>query len=64
LTVSRGGGADARAAELASVIAEIWASGLMTLKAIAAELNARGVRIPRGPGQWLPAQVLRVLARL
>jgi DNA invertase Pin-like site-specific DNA recombinase len=54
--------ANRRAADLAPVIAEIRAAGTSSLPAIAAELNARGIRTPRG-GNWSATQVMRVLAR-
>jgi hypothetical protein len=41
--------ANQKAAELASVIAELWAAGTTSLSGIAAALNARGVRIAVGP---------------
>jgi hypothetical protein len=34
------------------------------LRAIAAELNARGIPTATGAGEWQPVQVARVLARL
>jgi hypothetical protein len=56
--------ANARAAELAPIIAELQAAGARSLRAVAAELNRRGVRTPRGVGEWSGKQVGRVLARL
>jgi hypothetical protein len=56
--------ADARAADLAPIIADVQAAGARSLRAIAAGLNARGVRTPRGVGEWSGKQVGRVLARL
>jgi hypothetical protein len=56
--------ADARAADLAPLIAELRASGVTTLQGIAAALNARKVPTPRGRGKWQGSQVRRVLARL
>jgi hypothetical protein len=38
----------ARAADLAPIVAEIKASGRTSLRAIAAELDARGIPAPRG----------------
>jgi hypothetical protein len=38
--------ADERAAKLALVIAEIQATGVTSLRGIAAALNARGIRTP------------------
>lgn len=50
--------------DLASVIAEIQASGSTSLNAIAAVLNERQTPTPRGDGQWTATAVRRVLARL
>jgi len=44
------------------IIAEIRRAGHTTLAAIAAELQARGVRTPAGRSTWAPAQVSRLLA--
>jgi hypothetical protein len=56
--------ANARASELASIIAELRAAGVTSLRTIAAELNARGIPTARGVGEWHSAQVRRMLARL
>lgn len=48
-------------AQVLPIIAEIQGQGITTLRAIAAELNARMVDAPRG-GQWSAVQVQRVLA--
>jgi hypothetical protein len=56
--------ADARAAELAPIVAEPQAAGATSLRAIAAGLNARGVRPPRGVGEWKVESVTQLLARL
>ena len=56
--------ANARAAELAPIIAELQAAGVTSLRAIAASLNARGIQTATGEGQWEAAKVRRVLARL
>ena len=42
--------ADARAADVAPVIAELQASGAESLRAIAAGLNARGIPTVNRPG--------------
>jgi hypothetical protein len=42
-------------------VQDIKASGVTTLKGIAAALQARGVRTPRGHIEWKPAQVPRLL---
>lgn len=48
-------------AEVLPAIDEIIASGATTLRAIAAELNARSEQAPRG-GEWSAVQVQRILA--
>jgi len=50
-----------RAADLAPIIAEIKASGRTSLRAIAAELDARGIPAPRG-GKWTAPAVMRLTA--
>ena len=55
------GRAAARAADLAPVVAEIKASGRTSLRAIAAELDARGIPAPRG-GNWTAPAVMRLLS--
>lgn len=54
--------ANQRAADIAPVIAEIRDSGSTSLRAIAAELNARGIRTARGK-PWSATQVARVIER-
>jgi hypothetical protein len=54
--------ADARAQDLAPVIAEMKAAGTVTLGALARGLNARGIPAARGK-RWSAVQVRRVLAR-
>jgi DNA invertase Pin-like site-specific DNA recombinase len=56
-TYARAASASARA-----VVRDVQASGITTLKGIAAALQARGVRTPRGNVVWAPAQVARLLA--
>jgi Recombinase len=56
--------ADARAADLAPTVADIQAGGARSLRAIAAELNQRGIRTPRGVGEWQAGSVSQLLARL
>jgi DNA invertase Pin-like site-specific DNA recombinase len=56
--------ADARAADLAPIIAELRAAGARSLRAIADGLNARGIQTPRGVGQWQAGSVSQLLARL
>jgi len=55
-TYARAASASARA-----VVQDVRASGVTTLKGIAAALQARGVRTPRGHTTWQPAQVSRLL---
>jgi DNA invertase Pin-like site-specific DNA recombinase len=55
--------ADSFAAELAPVIAEIRANGHSTLRAMAAELNTRGMLTRRG-GRWQVSNVRNLLRRL
>ena len=50
------------AENVAPIIREIRASGVASLRGIAAALNARGVRTARG-GRWAATQVGAVLAR-
>ncbi len=47
-------------AELLPTITQIQAEGATTLRAIAAQLNAREIETPRG-GQWAAVQVQRVI---
>ena len=54
---------DARAADLAPIIAELQAAGKTSLRAIAAGLNEAGIPTARG-GEWSSPQVMRVLERL
>ncbi len=52
-----------RRAKVLPVIQEIQGQGISTLRAIAAELNARAVDAPRG-GQWSAVQVQRVISAI
>jgi DNA invertase Pin-like site-specific DNA recombinase len=54
--------ADQFAANVLPIVREIQASGLTTLREIAAALNARGIRTARG-GQWHSTTVRNVLLR-
>ncbi|MCC3245219.1 recombinase family protein [Methylocystis sp. WRRC1] len=56
--------ANARAVDLAPVIAELRVAGVTTLSAIAKALTQRGIRTPRGKDVWSEVQVSRLLARL
>jgi len=51
-----------RALEVLPAIEEARASGAVSLKAIAEQLNARGIPTTRG-GPWQPTQVMRALQR-
>jgi DNA invertase Pin-like site-specific DNA recombinase len=59
----RGEKADARAADVAPIIAEMQASG-QSLRAIAAELTSRGIPTATARGTWTAAGVSRVLGRV
>jgi DNA invertase Pin-like site-specific DNA recombinase len=52
-----------RIEDLSPVFGHICEQGAGSLRAIAAELNARGIETPRG-GNWFPAQVQRVLRKM
>lgn len=54
--------ANERAADLSGIVASIRSQGAVSLREIAAELNARGIPTARG-GSWSAVQVSRVLAR-
>ena len=56
--------ADERARLVAPIIAELRASGATSLRDIARGLNERGVRTPRGTGEWQAGTVNQLLARL
>jgi hypothetical protein len=56
--------ADKRAAKLAPILKELQASGVTSLRAIAAALNERGIPTATGYGRWHHVQVGKVLARL
>ncbi|RYB01378.1 recombinase family protein [Lichenibacterium ramalinae] len=55
--------AASRAADLAPIIADLRAGGAMSLRELAAGLNARQVPTARG-GSWSPTQVSRLLERV
>lgn len=55
--------AGAHAADLAPVIADLRASGVTTLAALAAALNEKNIPAARG-GSWSPVQVSRTLSRI
>jgi hypothetical protein len=56
--------ADARACQLAPVVAEIQASGVTSWYGIAMALNKRGFPTATGRGIWEPGQVRRLMARI
>jgi hypothetical protein len=56
--------ADKRAAGLRPIVEALQASGVTTLRGMAAALNEARIPTPRGKGRWHPMQVRRVLARL
>jgi DNA invertase Pin-like site-specific DNA recombinase len=53
-----------RAADLAPILAELRASGLISLHRLAAALNDRGIPTASGAGTWQATSVRRLLARL
>ncbi len=55
--------AEERARDLASIVAQVRASGAQSLRDIARELNQRGIPAPRG-GEWAAPQVARILSRM
>jgi DNA invertase Pin-like site-specific DNA recombinase len=55
--------ASARANDLSPIIDHFRATGVVSLRAIAGELNARGIPAARG-GYWSPTQVRRVMDRV
>ncbi|MEY2668911.1 MAG: hypothetical protein RJA59_1549 [Pseudomonadota bacterium] len=61
-TVAAKAKADEHSARLAPIVQEIRPG--RSLRQIAAELNARGVRTPRGIGVWSASTVARLLARV
>lgn len=56
--------AEARAADIAPVIAELRVAGATSLRAIAAGLNEKRIPTSRGSGEWSAVQVARVLERI
>lgn len=55
--------ADAYASSLCAALAEIRATGVLSVRETAAALNARGI-LTRTGGQWHPTSVQRLLVRL
>ena len=56
--------ADARASQLAPIVAELRRGGVTSWYGVAMELNKRDVPTATGRGIWEPAQVRRVMERL
>lgn len=52
--------AKARSADLAPVLVEIRAAGILTLAGVAKALTARGIPTPSGRGAWYPTSVVRL----
>ncbi len=55
--------ADAQARAMSPVITELRSAGITSVRAVAVELNRRGLATARG-GAWHPTSVARMLARL
>src|SRR6476469_2859726 len=51
------------ASNLRSIVDDVRAQGITSIRKIAEELNQRGILAPRG-GEWQPTTVVRLLARL
>jgi hypothetical protein len=62
--IARRARADQAVAVLAPVIAEVRATGVTSLRGIAAELNKRSIPTVAGAGRWRHVQVGRLLKRL
>jgi hypothetical protein len=56
--------ADARAGDVAPILAELQAAGVQSLAGLARGLSARGIPTARGAAAWSSVQVSRVLTRL
>ena len=56
--------ADARASQLAPIVAELRRGGITSWYGIARELNNRGIPTASGRGIWDPGQVSRMMKRL
>jgi hypothetical protein len=56
--------ADARASQLAPIVADIRRGGVTSWYGIAMALNERGVPTATGHGIWEPGQVRRMMERL
>jgi len=56
--------ANARAADIAPLLARINPDGALSLRAVAAQMNAEGIPSPNGKGKWSAATVSRLVRRL
>lgn len=56
--------ANRKAADYGRIISELQAAGITSLRQLAAALNERQIKTPRGSDDWRPVTVSRVLARL
>jgi hypothetical protein len=56
--------ADARASELAPIVAELRRGGITSWYGIAMALSKRGIPTATGRGTWDPGQVRRMMERL
>jgi hypothetical protein len=63
MALAIGRNADRHARDLAPVVEDIRSGGATSLRAIAAELNARGMLTRRG-GRWHVSNVMNLLDRL
>ena len=52
-----------RAADLRAIVDDLRSKGITSVRAVASELNKRGILTPRG-GSWHPTSAARLLARL
>jgi lipoate-protein ligase A len=55
--------AERRAENLKAIVDDMRTKGITSVRALAAELNERGILTPRG-GEWHPTSAARLLARL
>jgi hypothetical protein len=55
--------AEHRAANLRPIVDDLRTQGIISVRAIAAKLNERGILTPRG-GAWHPTSAARLLSRL
>jgi hypothetical protein len=55
--------AEHRAANLRAIVDDLQSQGFTSVRAIAAQLNERGILTPRG-GSWHPTSAARLMSRL